>query len=110
MLREEGILADTKDLTAYTKKGERVNRSLAILQAFMKLERFLLSVIEEQNDEQIFNIKELNELAIENGCEDSTPNRIKTIFNFWTIKRWIKRQMTEHSKNHIVIQCLLRKK
>lgn len=109
LLREEGILADTKDLTAYIKKRERVNRSLAILQAFMKLERFLLSVIEEQNDEQIFNIKELNELAIENGCEDSTPNRIKTIFNFWTIKRWIKRQMTEHSKNHIVIQCLLRK-
>ena len=67
LLREEGILADTKDLTAYIKKRERVNRSLAILQAFMKLERFLLSVIEEQNDEQIFNIKELNELAIENG-------------------------------------------
>ena len=55
---------------------------MAILQAFMKLERFLLSVIEEQNDEQIFNIKELNELAIENGCEDSTQieSKLSSIF------------------------------
>jgi ATP-dependent DNA helicase RecQ len=109
LLREEGILADTKDLTAYIKKRENVNRSMTLLHTFMKLERFLLSTVEDRSDEQVLNIKELNELAIENGCEDSTPNRIKAIFTFWMIKRWIKRQMTEHSKNHIVIQCLLRR-
>lgn len=109
LLREEGILGDRKDLTAYIKRKENVNRSLLMLQDYMKLERFLLSSIEDQNEEQILNIKELNEQAIEYGCEDSTPNRIKAIFNFWMIKRYIKRQMTEHSKNHIVVQCLLRK-
>ncbi|NLB42376.1 MAG: RecQ family ATP-dependent DNA helicase, partial [Clostridiales bacterium] len=109
LLREEGILGDRKDLVAYIKRRENANRSLLILQAYMKLEQFLLSSIEDQNEEQIFNIKELNEQAVEYGCEDSTPNRIKTIFNIWMIKRYIKRQMTEHSKNHIVIQCLHRK-
>lgn len=104
LLREENILADAKDLTAFIKKGENKNRSLSILETFSKIENYLLTVFEEQ--ERTFHIKELNEEAEQKGCEDVTPNKIKTLINFWAIKNWIKRQNLEYSKNHVVVLCL----
>jgi len=104
LLREENILADAKDLTAFIKKGENKNRSLNIVEAFGRIENFLLPLFEEQ--EKTFHIKELNEEAEEKGCEDVTPNKIKTLINFWAIKNWIKRQNQAYSKNHVVIHCL----
>lgn len=102
LLREEKILADAKDLTAFIKRGENKNRSLSIVEAFSKIEKFLLPQFEEQ--EKIFHIKELNEEAEKNGCEDVTPNKLKTIINFWAIKNWIKRHNVEYSRNHFVIR------
>jgi ATP-dependent DNA helicase RecQ len=107
LLREEKILADAKDLTAFIKKGENKNRSLNIVESFSKIENFLLSVFEEQ--EKTFHIKELNEEAENKGCDDVTPNKIKTLINFWAIKNWIKRQNLEYSKNHVVVLCLYAK-
>ena len=103
LLREEKILADTKDLTAFIKKGENKNRSLTVVDIFRQIEEFLLPVLEEQ--EKTYHLKELNEQASENGCKDVTPNKIKTIINFWAIKNWIKRHNQEFSKNHILIMC-----
>lgn len=99
LLREEKILADAKDLTAFIKKGENKNRSINIVESFGKIENFLLSVFEEQ--EKIVHLKELNEEAEQKGCDDVSPNKIKTIINFWAIKNWIKRQNLRYSKNHI---------
>lgn len=107
LLREEKILADAKDLTAFIRKKEKKNRSLAILKSYRKLEGFLLTVLE--NEEKTFHIKELNEQAEQNGCSDVTPNKIKTILNFWTIKNWIKRQTVEYSRNHVAVLCLHKK-
>lgn len=104
LLREEKILADAKDLTSFIKKGENINRSLKIVETFSQIETFLLSVFEEK--EKTFHIKELNENAEEKGCKDVTPNKIKTIINFWAIKNWIKRHNEEYSKNHVVILCV----
>jgi len=104
LLREEKILADAKDLTAFIKKGEHKNRSLHIVEAFSKIENFLLPIFEEQ--EKTFHIKELNEEAESKGCEEVNTNKIKTIINFWAIKHWIKRQNLEYSKNHVVVLCL----
>jgi ATP-dependent DNA helicase RecQ len=103
LLREEHILADAKDLTAYIKRGEKKNHSLSIVETFSRIEVFLLTLFEEQ--EKIFHIKELNEEAEEKGCNDVNTNKIKTILNFWAIKNWIKRQNLEYSKNHIVVIC-----
>lgn len=100
LLREEKILADAKDLTAFIKKGENKNRSLSIVESYSKIENFLLSILEEQ--EKTFHIKELNEEAEAKGCLDVSTNRIKTILNFWSIKNWIKRQNLEYSKNHFI--------
>jgi len=59
-----------------------------------------------ENEEKIFHMKELNEQAEQNGCNDVTTNKIKTILNFWAIKNWVKRQNVEYSKNHIAVLCL----
>ncbi|AWW31382.1 RecQ family ATP-dependent DNA helicase [Echinicola strongylocentroti] len=104
LLREEKILADAKDLTAFIKKGENKNRSLHTVETFVKIENFLLPLINEQ--EKTFHIKELNEEAEGNGCENVTPSKIKTIINFWAIKNWIKRQRVAYSKNHLAVLAL----
>ncbi len=101
LLREEKILADTKDLTAFIKRGEIKNRSLGILQTISKIETFLINQIEEQ--EKTFHIKELNELAEIEGCSDVSPNKLRTIINYWAIKNWIKRKDHHYSKNHLSI-------
>lgn len=103
LLREEKILADAKDLTAFIKKGENKNRSFNIVDTFSKIENFLLPIVEEQ--EKVFHIKELNEQAEEKGLNDISTNKIKTIFNFWAIKNWVKRQRLE-SKNHVAVLSL----
>jgi len=104
LLREEKVLADAKDLTAFIKRGEHKNRSLQILQTYSKIEKFLLQEFEEQ--ERDFYIKELNENAEKNGCENVSTAHIKTLINFWAIKNWIKRQNASYSKNHFAILCL----
>jgi ATP-dependent DNA helicase RecQ len=48
LLREEEILADTRDLTAFIRKGENSNRSLNIAESYGKLENFLASGIDER--------------------------------------------------------------
>lgn len=102
LLREEKILADAKDLTAFIQKDESVNRSLHIVEVYAKIEKFLLSVFQEE--ERTFHIKELNETAEENGCNEVSPQKLKTIINFWAIKNWIKRHL-DPSKNHITVIC-----
>ncbi|TCS87190.1 ATP-dependent DNA helicase RecQ, partial [Anseongella ginsenosidimutans] len=104
LLREEKILADGKDLTAFIRKGENKNRSLDIVKTFNRIEDFLVPIIEEQ--ETTFHLKELNEKAQAQGYEDTNTNRIKTVINFWAIKNWIKRQQLPYSKNHVNIRSL----
>jgi len=104
LLREEKILADAKDLTAFIKKNENKNRSLSIVEAFSKIENFLLPQFEVE--EKTFNIKDLNEEAELKGCDEVSIHKLNTILNFWTIKNWIKRRSMEYTKNHFAVVCL----
>lgn len=104
LLREENILADAKDLTAFIKKADNKNRSLAIVEMYSKIENFLLPLFKDE--ENIFHLKELNENAEKNGCDGVNTNKLKTIINFWSIKNWIKRKNLDHSKNYVAIGCL----
>lgn len=87
VMREDGILDDSKDLTAYIRRNDTKNKSLAVLNKFTALEDFLLSNLEAE--EQSIFLKELNEEALDGGVKFSTVNRIKTIFYYWTIKSYI---------------------
>ena len=103
LLREEKILADAKDLTAFIKKGENKNRSLHIVKEFCQIEHSLLPLFEEQKKN--FHLKEINE-KIEEECKNVTVKKIKTVINFWTIKNWIKQKNLEYSKNNIAVLSL----
>lgn len=104
LLREEKILADAKDLTAFIKKGQKKNKSKNTVISFNKIENFLLPFMTQE--EKTYHIKELNEAAEESGCEEITPSKIKTIVNFWAIKNWIKKKKLPFSKNHIAVSSL----
>jgi ATP-dependent DNA helicase RecQ len=102
LLREENILADAKDLTAFIKKRENSNRSLKIVKAYSDIENVLLSLFEME--EKQFHMKELNEEAERRGLCDVTLHKIKTIINIWDIKHWIKRQNC--GKNRVAVICM----
>lgn len=102
-LRLEKILGDRKDLMVFIKKHDNGNRSRSILKSFDRIERFLVSDMSASGDE-VFNIKKLNEDAQENGCNDTTTSKIKTILNLWAIKQWIKKQHV--SNNHIAAKFI----
>ena len=101
LMREEKILADTKDLTAFIKVGEKKNRSQSIIHSISKIEKFLLTQLTEE--EKSFHIKELNELAEQNDCAGVTPHILRTILNFWVIKNWIKRKQKAFSTNQFAL-------
>jgi len=107
LLREERILGDAKDLSAYTPKGQNFLYALNILKEYVLIEKFLLSVLEDE--EKTFHLKELNEQAGEYGCEGVTIHKLNTIFNFWAIKKWVKRRRLDYLKDHIVVLCLQKK-
>lgn len=97
ILREEGILADNKDLNAYIRRSDSKNKSLAIFNRFISLEEFILSQLDD--DGGIFCMKELNEKAIDSGVKNSTVNNIKTILYYWTIRSYIEKNVDNASNN-----------
>ncbi len=101
LLREEKILADTKDLTAFIKRGDNINHSLDIIKTISQIENFFVSQIDEQ--EKSYHIKQLNELAELQGCRDVSANKLRNIINFWVIKNWIKRKSNDPAKNNLTI-------
>ncbi len=103
LLREEKILADAKDLTAFIKRSEQKNRSLAVVETYYQIERFLLTQLDET--EQDFSLKALNEAAEAAGCTGVSPQRLKTVLNFWAIKHWIKRASRDFANQIIVVQA-----
>ncbi len=100
LLREEKILADTKDLTAFVNKGEHSNQSLKITAAYGQIEQYILPLLEER--EKTFHLKELNQRMEEKGIPNISPEKIKIILNFWAIKHWIKKRWADGSRNHFI--------
>lgn len=87
MMRQEGLLADSMDMSAYILKTDSENRSEQILNRFAKLEEFLLRHIEEQGSD--FSLKELNEAATNAGVAYSSVKNIRTLLYYLTIKGYI---------------------
>lgn len=107
LMREEQILAHTKDLTAFIRKTESASKSLAIVESFRKQEELLLAHLKE--GEAAYHLKEIIELLLQSGIKDSSLNQLKAIINFWSIKNWIKRCNLEYSRNHVKIGLLMDK-
>ncbi len=89
IMREIGLLADSMDMSAYIHRAESQNKSLQILDKFAKLEAYLLQQLND--DGKSFNLKELNDSALNNGMSSASVKNIRTILYFWIIKSYIKK-------------------
>ena len=87
LMRQEGLLEDFQDMSAYILQTDSQNRSSHILERFVKLEQFIFTQIEEQGNE--FSLKELNELALKAGITNSSVKNIRTLLYYLTIKGFI---------------------
>ena len=89
-MRQEGLLSDAMDMSAYIYQQDSQNRSLQTLNRFAKLERFLLEQM--GNEKHGFALKELNEAALNSGIPRSSVRNIRTVLYYWTIKGYIAKQ------------------
>ena len=101
LMREEGILADSTDMSAIIQGDKEQNKSLTALRGFTLLERFLISYIGGENKE--INLKEVNGAAEESDVKGSSVKAIKTILYFWIIRRYIKKTLSM-ADDHIEIE------
>ena len=100
-MREDGILADVKDQTAYIQKTDTVNKSMMILHRYKNLELFLLNYMDP--DVICTNYKELNEAALAAGIKTSSVNSIKTLFFYWRIRNYIQTEQDQAANRVIVV-------
>ncbi|SHJ68759.1 ATP-dependent DNA helicase RecQ [Dethiosulfatibacter aminovorans DSM 17477] len=97
-LREERILADVKDLSAFLNDESSQQKSANLLKWSGELEGFLIDNISQDG---VYNIKALNEKADKEGLKKVTTDKVITLLNFWAIKGWIKKETSRGDKNHI---------
>lgn len=101
ILREENILANTKDLTAYILKTDTENKSLNVLKKYDAMEQFLVGQLEDGG--QCINLKELNESAVSSGLKNATVNAFKTVLYYWTIKKYIKKSIENTTARTVIV-------
>ena len=89
LMRQEGLLADSRDMQAWISKSTS-QRNLEII---LKLEQFLLQRFGEEA--QRINYKELNEDAQKAGLTYSNIKRLRMLLHFLSLKGYIHKQ--EHS-------------
>ncbi len=90
-MRQEGILADSKDISAFLNDaGESENKSKRLLDRFTKLERYILGHISDKPLR--ISYKQLNDNAQKDGVETATEKDIRTLLYFLTIKGYTRKK------------------
>ena len=90
-MRQEGILADSKDISAYLNDaGNSENKTLRMLEQFTRLERFILNAIPDESLR--ISCKQLNENAQNEGINTATEKDIRTLLYFLTIKGYTRKK------------------
>ncbi|WP_289192473.1 helicase-related protein, partial [Xylanibacter rodentium] len=90
-MRQEGILADSKDISAYLlDAGDSERKSQTLLERFAKLEQYILNHIP---DEALrISCKQLNENAVNDGINTSKEKDIRTLLYFLTVKGYTRKK------------------
>ena len=94
LMRQEGLLADSRDMQAWISKST----SLRNLEIILKLEQFLLQRL--AGEAHRINYKELNEEAQKAGLTCSNVKRLRMLFHFLSLKGYIHKH--EHGFNDSV--------
>lgn len=90
-MRQEGILADSKDISAYLQDaGDSERKSQMLLERFARLEQYIIKHIP---DEALrISCKQLNENAMSDGISTSKEKDIRTLLYFLTIKGYTRKK------------------
>ena len=99
-MRQEGILADSKDISAYLKDaGDSERKSRQLLDYFSKLEQYILNHIPDGSLHT--SCKQLNDDALNEGITHSKEKDIRTLIYFLTVKGYTRKK--EDSAHNIEI-------
>ena len=103
-MRQEGILADSKDISAYLQDaGDSERKSRTLLERFAKLEQYILQHIP---DEALrISYKQLNDNAVNDGITTSKEKDIRTLLYFLTIKGYTRKKEDAVHNMEIVRQA-----
>jgi len=97
-MRQEGILADSRDMTAYLRDtGASERKSKTLLDYYSQIERFILGQLHD--DTLRLSCKQLNDDAIKSGIEAAKEKDIKTLLYFLTVQGYIQKK---DSESHIM--------
>ncbi len=90
-MRQEGILADSKDISAYLlDAGDSERKSQMLLERFAKLEQYILNHIPD--GVLRISCKQLNENAVNDGINTSKEKDIRTLLYFLTVKGYTRKK------------------
>ncbi len=99
LMRQDGLLDDYSDMSAYIYDSDNEHKSKLILDRFVKLERFLLSKL--TFDGICLSLKELNEMAQNEGITNANVKNIRILLYYLTIKNYI---VKEEDKGNCTIK------
>lgn len=84
-MRQEGILADTHDISAYLQDiSDKQRKPQQMLENYAKLERYILEHIPDESLHITY--KQLNDNAVHDGINTSTEKKIRTLLYFLAVK------------------------
>ena len=90
-MRQEGILADSKDISAYLLDvGDSERKSRILLERFARLEQYILTHIPD--DALRISCKQLNDDAVNEGISTSKEKDIRTLLYFLTVKGYTRKK------------------
>ncbi|MDD7606241.1 MAG: RecQ family ATP-dependent DNA helicase, partial [Prevotellaceae bacterium] len=99
-MRQEGILADSKDISAYLMdSGDTERKARMQLERFARLERFILDSIQEGTLQT--SCKLLNDKAVTEGITTSKEKDVRTLLYFLSIKGYARK--TEDAGHNIKV-------
>ncbi len=104
VFREEKILADTKDISAYFSKDESRTRPMQILRQFIPIENFLSGFLCENGSR--LDVRKLNAGAETEGVKNFNSRNMRTILNLWSIEGLVKKDGIPNNKNVVWVKAM----
>ncbi len=102
-MRQEGILADSKDISAYLlDAGSSERKSRMLLDRFAKLEQYLLKHIADRS--LTTSYKELNDNAVGGGIASSKEKDIRTLLYFLTVRKYTRKK--NDGMHNVHVNCM----
>ncbi len=101
LLRQEGILSNDNDMSAFIMDGDTENKAATILRRFSNLEFYLIDSM-DPNGFRV-NYKELNDAAIKAGITGTNPKNIRTLYYYLTISKCIEKKIDDETGGYIFV-------